>query len=241
MQRRPWPGAGRWPRRPPPARPAALSHASRLSRHGQQPEVRHLPPGLRPAVATGFGPGFNGPLILVGGNVPTAPPIRRCSPGSVRTRRRRGRGVASVDPGRAEPRRQTPPSSQVIPDDRRPRTSRPPTSSNSSATSDPRGSRRGTGRRGARRRGHRRRRSTSRSYISDRLPLFIGAVLAPVVPAADGRVPVASSCRSRRSIMNLLSIGAAYGVVVRGVPAGLGRAASSGSADPSPIESFVRR
>ena len=75
-------------------------------------------------------------------------------------------------------------------------------------------------------------------YLGLAAALLLRRRARAVVPAADDGVPSACSCRSRPSIMNLLSIGAAYGVRRRGVPVGLAERPDRASSR-RPIEPFV--
>ena len=59
-----------------------LSMRLGFSDAGNGPDHRHHPPGVRPALATGFGPGFNGPLLLAAGR----PVARRTPPRSSASR-----------------------------------------------------------------------------------------------------------------------------------------------------------
>ena len=109
VQRRPWPAFVGGLVDPDRARDPALLDAPRLPRRRRQPDVRHDAAGLRPRRPTGFGAGFNGPLVLAA----EFPEGRRHHRRSTRSspRLRDTPDVAAVTSADDRARRATPPSS----------------------------------------------------------------------------------------------------------------------------------
>ena len=197
IQHRPWPAAIGGAAR------AARSWPSRCSACGSASPTRatspRTPPPGRPTTcsSTGFGPGFNGPLLLVA----ELPDGRRRST-ALAARHRGGRAPtrasAFVSPADAQRPGQ--------PDRGAAGSSCPTTGPQDEATTDSSTGCATTCCRRSRQADRRRRRSspaaspptsTSPTTSAARLPYFFGAVLIAVVPAADGRCSGRCSCRSR--------------------------------------------
>ena len=150
-------------------------------------------------LAEGFGAGFNGPLVVAvelptGRRQPTGRggtlgrrarrPTRARVPASPSSHRRRSTpaGQAAVIRSSRRRRRRTSTTEALVHhlrDDGAPGASPAPAG------------------RGPRRRRHRRRHRRRRQLLRTACRLFIGAVRAVLVPAADGGVPLDRSCRSR--------------------------------------------
>ena len=117
IQRHPWPAADRRPARPARARDPGALDAPRLRRR-RQPTRRPTPPA-RPttSLADGFGPGFNGPLLLATETPERPADIDGARP-AVATTLERHRGRRVRHRRRSRTPRATRRCIQVFPDDR---------------------------------------------------------------------------------------------------------------------------
>ena len=206
-------------------------------RRRQRPDVRPRPRRAYDLLAEGFGPGLQRPAAASPSELPTRLPRRRCprsseavaddptawqfappSASNPAARRRRDQRV-SRRPRRRTRRRSTlihRLRDDVLPDGHR-----------------------GHRARRARRRHHRAVRSTSPTSLGERLPhVHRRSCWCCQLPAADGRCSARSLVPLKAVIMNLLSIGAAYGVIVAVFQWGWG-ASLVGVGKEGPIEAFV--
>ena len=189
IQRRPWPPRSRRaraaPARHPGAQPAPRASPTRATSPSDTTTRKAYD-----LLVEGFGPGFNGPLLLVA-ELPDGTDVAAAStPVTEAVERRPGRRVRLARPAERPERPDGRWSGTSCPRRHR-RTRRRQSSSTASAAT-------------CCRRSSSRPASTSlvtgsvavnvdfSSYLAARMPYFFGAVLGAVVPAVDGRVPFAA-------------------------------------------------
>ena len=163
------------------------------------------------ALASGFGPGFNGPLLIVA-SVPAGSPSDRGVIESLAGRLQAEPGIAAVAPVAVQPGGRYG-GDHRLPDDRAPSSPDRLAGAPPPQLGDPAGDRRRAGK-GRGRRGDGRGALTRSSYLSSRLRWVIASGYRACRCSSLMAVFRSVAIPIKAAVMNLVSMGGAYGVIV---------------------------